>query len=502
MELGLNGSPIMDGGEKAASTSASKRTLGKAGYKNWKSGLDNRPAQPPTRCPECGSERLWRDGVRYTRLGDVQRWLCRDCGFRFSKSTTQLQVEIDIPGKISKGSDPQADHTDRLTRRGNLPPEKGLDHLSLASREDVASHNPSTPTIVEKQLNKPFHYTSGRRVCVSEAEMKNLAEVESRTEKRAAGATKQTTDVKGKIIEYLWHLKKEGYSESTIKQKSDLLHRLLSLGADLNVPDTVKAVIARLNRSESYKLLLCIAYEGFAKYIGLTWTRPSYKQAVKLPFIPHEAEIDALIAGVNRKTATLLKLIKETAMRLGEAWMLTWSDFDEENRIITCNNPEKSSKPRIFKISPELTQMIKQLPKINQFIFACGRDCQGKIDPAKHKKLLERQKGCLTHQRRRVAFKLQNPRIEKISYHTLRHWKATKLYHETKDILYVMKFLGHRSIKNTLIYIDLEKACYPNGGDVYITKVAKTEAEICSLIEAGFDYVLQKDGLAYFRKRK
>jgi len=76
------------------------------------------------------------------------------------------------------------------------------------------------------------------------------------------------------------------------------------------------------------------------------------------------------------------------------------------------------------------------------------------------------------------------------------------LYHKTKDILYVMRFLGHKSIKNTLIYIDLETACHPNGGDDYTTKVVKTEAEICSLIEAGFEYVLQKDGLAYFRKRK
>lgn len=81
-------------------------------------------------------------------------------------------------------------------------------------------------------------------------------------------------------------------------------------------------------------------------------------------------------------------------------------------------------------------------------------------------------------------------------------WKATMLYHKTKDILYVMRFLGHKSIKNTLIYINLETACHPNGGDDYTTKVAKTEAEICSLIEAGFEYVLQKDDLAYFRKRK
>ena len=36
------------------------------------------------KCPECGSERVWKDGIRYTRLGDVQRYLCRNCSYRFS----------------------------------------------------------------------------------------------------------------------------------------------------------------------------------------------------------------------------------------------------------------------------------------------------------------------------------------------------------------------------------------------------------------------------------
>lgn len=96
----------------------------------------------------------------------------------------------------------------------------------------------------------------------------------------------------------------------------------------------------------------------------------------------------------------------------------------------------------------------------------------------------------LGYQRRRTANKLKNPRIAMITYHSCRHWKATRLYHQTKDILYVMKFLGHRSIKNTLMYIDLERICYP-GGDDYTGKAARTEAEALQLVEAGFEYVCQ-----------
>ncbi|MDH5769703.1 MAG: hypothetical protein OEZ25_00215 [Candidatus Bathyarchaeota archaeon] len=37
--------------------------------------------------------------------------------------------------------------------------------------------------------------------------------------------------------------------------------------------------------------------------------------------------------------------------------------------------------------------------------------------------------------RGRVAFKLQNPRVKRISFNTFRHWKATMEYAKTKDLL-------------------------------------------------------------------
>jgi hypothetical protein len=83
-----------------------------------------------------------------------------------------------------------------------------------------------------------------------------------------------------------------------------------------------------------------------------------------------------------------------------------------------------------------------------------------------------------------------------------RHWKATQLYHQTRDILYVMKFLGHTDVKNTLIYIDLEIACYSRSGEEFDGKVATNVTEALQLIEAGFDYVTEMDGVKLFRKRK
>ncbi len=66
---------------------------------------------------------------------------------------------------------------------------------------------------------------------------------------------------------------------------------------------------------------------------------------------------------------------------------------------------------------------------------------------------------------------------------------------------YVMIRLGHKNIKNTLLYVQLEEALF-QGETSYISKVAKTEKDICNLVEAGFEYVTEFEGSKIFRKRK
>ena len=77
------------------------------------------------------------------------------------------------------------------------------------------------------------------------------------------------------------------------------------------------------------------------------------------------------------------------------------------------------------------------------------------------------------------------------------------LYHQTKDVLYVMQFLGHKSVKNTMLYIQLEQTIFKEASDEFICRVAKNVEEAKNLIEAGFDYVCTTpDNVMLFRKRK
>ena len=113
--------------------------------------------------------------------------------------------------------------------------------------------------------------------------------------------------------------------------------------------------------------------------------------------------------------------------------------MDLQRKTIILNEPEKHGKPRIFNISSKLVNMLSSLPKTNEYVFGT------------HSKVT---RGSVFYRlRKKIANKLGNPRLLQIGFHTFRHWKATMLYHQTKDIVYVKEFLGHKSLDTTLLYV-------------------------------------------------
>jgi integrase len=283
-------------------------------------------------------------------------------------------------------------------------------------------------------------------------------------------------------------MKKQGYAESTIITRVKLLKILAKRGADLRDPESIKETIARQEWSNKRKVNAADAYTAFLRMNGKKWDPPRYKYASKLPFIPTEQELDVLIAGCGPKTSTFLQLLKETAMRAGEAHRLKWTDIDFESGTVRVT-PEKGSNPRIFKLSNKLLSMLSTLKT-------------GSNTNRIFSKYLRTRRRLYQKQRAALAQKLQNPRLLRIHFHTFRHWKATMLYHQTKDILYVMQFLGHKNIKNTLIYVQIEEALFKDEDEEFVCKVAGTIEEAKTLIEAGFSYVCEFNDVKLFRKRK
>ena len=67
----------------------------------------------------------------------------------------------------------------------------------------------------------------------------------------------------------------------------------------------------------------------------------------------------------------------------------------------------------------------------------------------------------------------------------------------TKDILYVMRILGHKSILSTERYTELEEY---RPDEKYQSAVAMTLKDAQKLIEDGFTYVCDFEGHPLFRK--
>jgi integrase len=112
-------------------------------------------------------------------------------------------------------------------------------------------------------------------------------------------------------------------------------------------------------------------------------------------------------------------------------------------------------------------------------------------------------KGTWIDTRARLTETLQNPRLKKITFYTFRHWKATTEYHRTRDILHVQQLLGHREIKNTMIHIAIEHTTFgPGADDEFTARETEKPEETKALLETSFEYIRQKDNLAFLRKPK
>jgi len=312
--------------------------------------------------------------------------------------------------------------------------------------------------------------------------VKNLdTATETKTVAGEIGKTFDKATAKGLLLQYELWLQKEGYGEKC--RYFDCIRMLINSGANLYDPEDVKRVIAKKKWKNGTKMQVCYAYDSLAKMLKITWQMPTYRQEEILPFIPDEKELDALIcAARSKRLAAYLQCLKETFADPGEALRLRWIDVSDN--VITINRPVRNHNPRQIIVSNKLIAMLHALPKDSELIF-----------PTDYRNMAL----CFYNVRRKIAQTQQNPRILKISLGTFRHWGATMVYHQTRDILLVKKLLGHKKIENTMKYTQLIQF----KDDEYDVATATTVEEAKTLLAAGFEQQPQAiNGVYLFRKPK
>jgi len=283
-------------------------------------------------------------------------------------------------------------------------------------------------------------------------------------------------------------MKKNGRADSTIKTVGKSLRKLNRL-ANLDKPDSVKTFLATIDLSNDYKRILCSSYDNYVKFHGMQWIKPKYRQSSKMPKIPLEAQIDAIIAHTSKKLGTAISMSKDTGLRPIELMSLRLRDVDLIKGAVYPTTA-KGGSPRVLKIQDNTLAMLnnyaisKQIESADKLFGKWNSD----IYSARFRS-----------SRNNLAKKLGDESLKSIRLYDLRHFFATMLYKKTKDILFVRQQLGHRNIKHTMKYTQLLQF---EKDDNYTCKVAQNVEQATELIENGFEYVTEMDGLKLFRKRK
>jgi integrase len=280
-------------------------------------------------------------------------------------------------------------------------------------------------------------------------------------------------------------MKKDHLAESTIKV-TDRRLRLIAKTVNREDTDKVTEYLANKEGKNGYLDSLASAYERYTRYNEIIWKKPYIKRSSQPPYVPTTEETSILISNAGTKYSLFLSMLRDGGFRPieMERMKLKWLDL---NRGIVNVETAKYGLGRSLKLKESTIAMLKDYLARNDF------NLNGNLFPP-----VKTMRSVYTKIRKRTATKLKKPELLKISMYSFRHYFATMLYHKMKDILHVKEQMGHKRLETTLIYTHLVNF----QDDEFTTATAKTIESACKLIEAGFEYVTEMEGVKIFRKPK
>jgi integrase len=281
-------------------------------------------------------------------------------------------------------------------------------------------------------------------------------------------------------------MKKEAYADTTARAVGKRLKHLARI-CILDNSESVKGSIAQKNCSTAFKESLVEAYDLYCRANGITWKKPFYQRYDKMPKIPTEEKLNMIISNASRKFALILSMMRDLGTRPIELTWLKVKDIDLSTGVVNITSA-KHCIGRALKLRPQTLAML------SAYILKKKLGQNDAIFPIHSSSISEGYRRI----RNRLAEKLGDMSLKSIRLYDFRHFKASTEYHRTKDLLYVKRLLGHKDLRTTLRYTQLLDC----ENDEFHVSAAKTVDEASKLIEQGFDYVTEFDGVKLFRKRK
>ncbi len=122
-----------------------------------------------------------------------------------------------------------------------------------------------------------------------------------------------------------------------------------------------------------------------------------------------------------------------TGFRRGEIFRLKWSEVDFSLKVV--RTLDKNGKPKVVPMATKLFEILKSLPKENEFVFPSPKTDQPLTDVKKGFKTARKNAG-----------------IENFRFHDLRHTTATRLAENGVDAFTIAEILGHSDLRMTKRY--------------------------------------------------
>jgi site-specific recombinase XerD len=174
------------------------------------------------------------------------------------------------------------------------------------------------------------------------------------------------------------------------------------------------------------------------------------KTPQKLPVVLSQEEVRRLIeAAPNLMYRTMLMVLYSTGIRRTEASLLKVSDIDSERRVIHIRQG-KGCRDRDVPLTAKLLEALRQYwrwKKPTVYLFPSTPGHRGVEGPVSDKVVW-------------YACKIAGLKAgikKRIGPHTLRHSFATHLLEGGADLRTIQLLLGHRELKDTIIYLHLSQ---------------------------------------------
>jgi len=277
----------------------------------------------------------------------------------------------------------------------------------------------------------------------------------------------------------------EGKAKNTINNFSHRL-RQLSRFSDLMNPDDVKQAIGYSKLSNSSKCSYALAYDWFCKANNLIWQKPRYKWNLPTPIMPTTDQITKIISATTRKFATIFSLMAEIGVEGEELHQTHRNQFDPTQNIISIKGL-KGHDSANYKLKPHIAEMLKEYLAKYQ-----------KNYPFPQPKVMSE----MWRRARKTASQNNNePNLLKIPMKNLRNYSGAQFYKNLpiRDPIAVMRHLRHKKLDTTMHYL---RGIVIDGEEEYTCKTANNIKEATDLIEHGFQYITDMDGIKLFKKHK